>query len=159
MTLPLRNFVAPGSSSDDDDSEEKTLDFLGQTTTTCLAFPGTFVSLFKRFLLQISMEPLSNTTTRIRTWAVPHRLSDLEESTGKEDERTQRDFANILAAIEEDWECVEWIQEGLSGTGRSEFIFGGYERNNARFLEHVGRTAEQLEALKKASNRKERTSS
>lgn len=141
MTVPLKTFVPPRDDEDQQDPRE----FLGQSTTTCLASPSTFVVLLKRFLLVTAIEPSGSSTSRVRSWGLPHPLVDPDEGV----DIAERDFSSVIAAVEEDWECVEQIQQGLNGTARTNFIFGGYESNNARFLENVGNYAARLKGLKK----------
>lgn len=140
MTVPLRSFQA----QDDEEvqgGEEAVQRFLEQTTTTSLIFPATLSTLVKRFLSVITIEPINSTSSKVRSWALPHRFCDPAEV-----DLAERDFKSIVAAVEEDWDCVEQIQKGLTnkrGTS-ADFVFGGYEGNNVRFLQNIGEVAKEL---------------
>jgi hypothetical protein len=175
--VPLRNFKHNTKPDDDDDdnddkwTNQDTLRFLGDTTTTHLLFPYSFVTFFKRFLMFMTVEPVmaSNTTTKhpapststsIRAWALPHRFyNSSDQAEGEGDARQQRDFAGVMAALQEDFECTERIQKGLNFDHHhhnhhhhhgkrlysKDFVYGGYEANNVTFLNNVCAVAKQLD--------------
>lgn len=154
MTVPLRNFHHDVVADDGTNNwtAQDTIRFLGETTTTHLIFPYSFVTLFKRFAVFITMTPYNpspSSTTNIRAWALPHQWHD---ASLEGDKVQQRDFAAVLAAVEEDWDCTEQIQMGFNnfeGNQRNapQFIYGGYEGNNILFLNTVGEVAKQLEEM------------
>jgi len=168
--VPLRNFV-PQPQQHLEWTKEDTQRFLAQTTTTFFVFPATAISIFKRFILFTTFEPVMEATTTIRTasssatppstsskirsWAMPHPWYDpssLESQDNKEyHQAIIRDYESVMAAVQEDWDCVTHIQKGLHRTATSslssspvEFVYGGYEGNNVQFLHHVGLLAQGL---------------
>ncbi|CAB9525573.1 rieske 2fe-2S domain-containing protein [Seminavis robusta] len=151
MTVPLRNFQPDHDESAAGWTDQDTLRFLGETTTTHLIFPAAFVTFFKRLATFITMEPAASqhhptepsTSTLVRAWALPHKWYEDDDQ-----EAQKRDFASVLAAVEEDWECAEQIQLGLNHKDDKQFIFGGYEGNNVTFLNNVGAVAKKMEEMK-----------
>jgi nitrite reductase/ring-hydroxylating ferredoxin subunit len=143
MTVPLKNVDTtnpPTLLNDDDDDvhddEEELESFWSQTTTTYLLFPNTAISLFKRFILFLSIVPTSdgnnkentNSTqpsckSHVRAWAVARRnLASGSSSNSNGDDSgnrdamlalARRDYESVIRGIEEDWECAEGIQSGL----------------------------------------------
>eukprot|EP00977_Amphora_coffeiformis_P007878 scaffold1752_cov188-Amphora_coffeaeformis.AAC.10 len=155
MTVPLKNFKV----DDEDDDCNKPQSFLGQTTTTHLLFPMTSVTLFKRFMIFLTIEPAAvssssaasggSDNSRIRVWAFSHPFYDpSSEENGSE--RRRRDFDAILAAVQEDWDMAVDIQTGLcrdTTSNETEFLHGLYEANNQKFLENVARAEAQLHVV------------
>jgi len=161
-TVPLRNFdltfqqkIHKQDDEDDDDvhvddDDNNTLStfpispihpFFTQTTTTCFVFPNVAISFFKRFVLMVSIHPISNTTSHIQAFGITHQTAALcfPENTI---EKQQRDFENVMVGIEEDWECAQGIQRGL--TPDTIIHHGRFEGNNQYFLDNVGQVAEKL---------------
>jgi phenylpropionate dioxygenase-like ring-hydroxylating dioxygenase large terminal subunit len=161
MTVPLRNFTRR-TTNDDNWTDQDTLRFLGDTTTTHLLFPYSFVTLFKRFLMFMTVEPVMpsttskhdtpSTSTIIRAWTLSHRFYDSSEQEEGEAIQ-QRDLAGVMAAVQEDFECTERIQQGLNfdshygkrPRNKKDFIYGSYEANNIKFLNNVCSVAKQLD--------------
>eukprot|EP00980_Cylindrotheca_fusiformis_P002476 scaffold584_cov132-Cylindrotheca_fusiformis.AAC.29 len=139
MTVPLKSFnveheVDPNQ---DDDS------FWNETTTTYHLFPNSAISIFKRFILYLSIQPSSadpdepSTSSIVQLWAVPRTFAN-----DKERSLQKRDMESVVRGIEEDWECAEQIQEGLNsqkncGGDQVMFSYGRFEGNNFNFLQNV----------------------
>lgn len=130
-TVPLTNLDSHALSEDDKHVVSPSHDFFSQTTTTCFAFPNVAISLFKRFALMVSIVPTSNTTSLVRAFGITHHTAK-----GEPLEKQQRDFANVLHGVEEDWACAEGIQRGL--TPETLVHHGRFEGNNQFFLRNVG---------------------
>jgi phenylpropionate dioxygenase-like ring-hydroxylating dioxygenase large terminal subunit len=111
--------------------------FFSQTTTTFFAFPNVAISIFKRFALMLSVIPTSNTSSRIQAFGITHQTAN-----GSTMEKQHRDFESVVAGIQEDWDCAEGVQRGL--TPDSMILHGRFEGNNHYFLHHVGKIAEKL---------------
>ena len=153
MTVPLKNFDVECAGRRGDLS---LVDFLGQTTNNYFIFPNVAVTLFKRFVLYLSITPKSSNESLVRAWGVKHNFSSEHDSpirSGDNNAADIRDYNAVIAGIEEDWLCSEGIQRGLEGfRGNSismaedppAFTYGNFERNNILFLENVGRAAEEL---------------
>jgi phenylpropionate dioxygenase-like ring-hydroxylating dioxygenase large terminal subunit len=137
MTTPLKNF----SSSLPDAPLDPDNPFLGQTTTTFFLFPNSAVTLFKRFVLFLSILPTTGpSASRVRSWGMVY--SSQEDSRNLQ---TKRDLESVLAGIEEDWDCSVEIQRGLESKASQEmFTLGRFEGNNVHFLNAVGMAAEHL---------------
>ena len=160
MTVPLKNFKVDGDDNDNDNPQS----FLGQTTTTHLLFPTASVSLFKRFMIFLTIEPTAAASStassggsgisKIRAWAFSHPFYDpSSEETGSD--RRRRDFEGIVAAVQEDWDMAVDIQSGLchdNNSGETDFMHGTYEINNQKFLENVARAGAELQALRESGS-------
>lgn len=132
MTVPLKNF----DSINDDMTTPSVESFLGQTTTTTLLFPSTAISLFKRFAVFLSIEPVDSESSKVRAWGTDHALYH-----GKDREVQRRDFESVVEAIEEDWGCTERMQSNLSYA--ETYTYGQYEGCNVKFLQNVDAAAEE----------------
>jgi phenylpropionate dioxygenase-like ring-hydroxylating dioxygenase large terminal subunit len=131
MTVPLKHFDLARQTSD--------RSFFDQTTTTYFLFPSTAVSLFKRFVLFLSVQPegagnASGRRTKIRAWGVKRTAAEEEDAT--------KDFDNVIAGIEEDWDCAEGIFQNMDA--ESVFTYGLQEGGNILFLQNVEKAARNL---------------
>ena len=85
----------------------------------------------------------TTTQSKVRMWALPHRY--FNASSEDEQQQQERDLQSMIAGVEEDWDCAVNTQARLSReTKTSDFIYGGYEGNNVRFLENIKRIANVL---------------
>lgn len=165
MTVPLKNFDYHG---DDDDDEDDVNSFWDQTTTTYHLFPNSAISIFKRFIMYLSISPShvvedsssysSNSDQQpsvssvIRLWAVTKR-NRKQASTSKA-ATAVRDLENVVRGIEEDWKCAEEIQRTLNAQRKRRtscfddnkkvesspiFSYSTFEGNNVHFLQNVGK--------------------
>jgi phenylpropionate dioxygenase-like ring-hydroxylating dioxygenase large terminal subunit len=171
MTVPLKNFDTTNIDEDVDDEElESSSSFWSQTTTTYFLFPNTAVSLFKRFILFLSIVPSSDVNTEhnnnnnnkqpsckshVRAWAIARNCSsnadDDDNNNEDKDARmatARRDYESVIRGIEEDWECAEGIQSGLmaarANNNNNNHAHGCFEGNNVAFLHHVGLVSQEL---------------
>lgn len=135
-TVALENFSlsqAPPS----DNGFWSTDGFFHQTTTTYFAFPNVAISIFKRFVIFLSIHPTEVQATtaskesQIRAWGISHAHSDEDDDSSVQ----QRDFARVLKGVEEDWFCAEGIQQGLQPD--TEIHHGRFEGINFEFLQGV----------------------
>jgi phenylpropionate dioxygenase-like ring-hydroxylating dioxygenase large terminal subunit len=144
MTVPLKSFDTDSMGNDNDDNDDDD-SFWDQTTTTYHLFPNAAISIFKRFILYLSIQPIGpdteqpSTSSLVQVWGVPRSYTGDAETN----ERTlqERDMESVIRGIEEDWECAEDIQQGLvaqnGGDDESLFSYGRYEGNNVHFLRNV----------------------
>ena len=153
-SVALKNFDTSTVHSNDDDDETQVSPqdpFFNHTTTTYFLFPSTAISLFKRFVVFLSIvpelsrgdgsfEPGASRRCRLRAWAVCHATAKDEHDA----ELQQRDFENVIRGIQEDWDCAESIQRGL--TPDTVIHHGRFEGINVDFLKNVGDIAAQLAA-------------
>lgn len=153
-SVALKNFDMSTLDRNDDDDETQVSPqdpFFNQTTTTYFLFPSTAITLFKRFVVFLSIvpeisrgdgssEPQASRRCRLRAWAVCHATSKDEHDV----ELQQRDFESVIRGIQEDWDCAESIQRGL--TPDTVIHHGRFEGINVDFLKNVGDIAAQLAA-------------
>ncbi len=143
-TVPLSNFEPNLSTSTTISPKDP---FFSQTTTTYFLFPNVAISLFKRFALFMSILPDTShgnsSNSQVRLWGVTHATAE-----GEDPSKQQRDLQSVIKGIEEDWECAEGIQKGL--TPDTMLHHGRYEGNNVDFLCHVGEFAERIHEKGKA---------
>jgi len=154
-SVPLVNFDTESAAiaKEEEWTHSDTRDFLGQTSTGFVIFPLTSINLFKRFATFTTFAPThtnngsnkkdTTTQSKVRMWALPHRY--FNASSEDEQQQQERDLQSMIAGVEEDWDCAVNTQAGLSReTKTSDFIYGGYEGNNVRFLENIKRIANVL---------------
>lgn len=162
MTVPLKNFE---TDCDDDDAASaaatdpygaSTSDpFFSQTTTTYFVFPHTAVSIFKRFVIVLSIVPATSSgssdespssTSWVRAWGIKDKGVD----DNRDDSLACRDFESVILGIEEDWSCAEAIQRGmessesLDNNALTSLTYGRFEGGNVRFLKNVGMAADEV---------------
>jgi phenylpropionate dioxygenase-like ring-hydroxylating dioxygenase large terminal subunit len=170
MTVPLKNFeteydgddtAAPPATTDPSTStapSPSSEPFFSQTTTTYFLFPHTAVSIFKRFVVVLSIVPTStsskndgeesscsSTSSRVRAWGIRQHNDD-------DQQLAHRDFESVILGIEEDWSCAEAIQRGMNSSSSSSdnnnsltsLTYGRFEGANVRFLQNVGMAADEL---------------
>ena len=128
MTVPLRNFDVECAGRGGDLS---LVDFLGQTTNNYFIFPNVAVTLFKRFVLFLSITPKSSNESLVRAWGVKHNFSSEHDGpirSGDNNAADIRDYNAVIAGIEEDWLARKEYSGGLESLRMLEGITRDYDR-------------------------------